>query len=130
MSMAYIRKIYKVPAKRGGRVDVVSPRDGSVIITGTITGADGAYLRVRLPGSKRSHRYHPTDNVRYHEADAGKKAEGDMKYWIVKRYVVEIFSIKARGREDAINRLGEGWYMTEQRTLKETAKADKRRIDF
>ena len=58
MSMAYIREFYKVPAKRGGRVLVNG-------WAGTIVGAAGQYLKVRLDGSRVARRYHPTWRVKY-----------------------------------------------------------------
>jgi hypothetical protein len=62
MSIGYICKRYGVPAKRGGRVDY--SEDG-VHEFGTITGADGHYLRVRIDGWKESGNFHPTWNIRY-----------------------------------------------------------------
>ncbi len=53
MSMEYIRNYYKVPAKRGGRVLVNG-------WAGTIIGADGAYLKVRLDHTRIVRRYRPT----------------------------------------------------------------------
>jgi len=66
VSMAYIRHQYKVPAKRGARVEYMSSaRDGSELMQGTIVGSTGAYLRVRLDGNKHSGRFHPTWNIVY-----------------------------------------------------------------
>ena len=62
MSMDYIRTAYKVPAKRGGRIEYtphVPPR------MGTIVGARGALLRIRLDGDKHVGSYHPTWQLRY-----------------------------------------------------------------
>lgn len=68
MSMAYIRTHYRVPAKRGGRVEFTSSdRDGREVMEGTITGSRGASLRVRLDGNNRSYIFHPTYNLRYLE---------------------------------------------------------------
>lgn len=54
--MAYIREQYGVPAKRGGRVRL-GPGFGRLMggWTGTITSADGPYLKVRFdpPNDKR-----------------------------------------------------------------------------
>lgn len=61
MSMAYIRRHYGVPAKRGVRV-IANGRPG------TITSADGARLRVRLAGDTRSTVHHPTWRMQYPEA--------------------------------------------------------------
>jgi hypothetical protein len=60
--MAYIRKAYGVPAKRGGRVEYTGCGAKE---TGTITGADGHYLRVRLDGEKEAGNFHPTWALRY-----------------------------------------------------------------
>ena len=56
--MEYIRLKYGVPAKRGARVKYGDAH-------GTITGADGGYLLIKLDGEKRSKRYHPTFNITY-----------------------------------------------------------------
>lgn len=61
--MEYIRETYKVPAKRGGRVEYLAS-DGD-LMEGTITGSDGAYLLIRLDGAKHSGRYHPTWALKY-----------------------------------------------------------------
>lgn len=58
MSADYVRRYYKVPAKRGMRVEI----DGK---GGVITGFDGAHLRVRLDGEKHSVNAHPTWRVTY-----------------------------------------------------------------
>ena len=58
MSMAYIRRHYGVPAKRGMRVSA----NGK---PGTITGKRDAYLRIRLDGDKRSAPWHPTWRIQY-----------------------------------------------------------------
>lgn len=62
MSMDYIRRTYGVPARRGDRIiygGITAP------IAGTITMADGAYLRVRFDGWKKSVRLHPTWRITY-----------------------------------------------------------------
>jgi hypothetical protein len=59
--MDYIRAAYGVPAKRGGRIQYRGQ-------LGTITGADGGYLRIRLDGEKRSKRFHPTWLIEYLDA--------------------------------------------------------------
>lgn len=56
MSMGYIRKTYGVPVKQGIRVTL--DFDGQ---KGVITSADGAYVRVKLDGEKRSVRVHPEE---------------------------------------------------------------------
>jgi len=69
MSLEYIRKAYNVPAKRGGRVEYTG--DGSPKL-GTISGARGAHVRIRLDGEKRLGLYHPTWGLRYLDsADLG-----------------------------------------------------------
>ena len=45
------------------RIDYGKATIGNV--QGTITGADGGYLRIRLDGEKHSKRYHPTWNIQY-----------------------------------------------------------------
>jgi hypothetical protein len=58
VSFEYIRKYYGVPAKRGMKVIA----DGDLV---EITGAKGAYLRIRLNGEKNSRTYHPTWEIQY-----------------------------------------------------------------
>jgi hypothetical protein len=58
MSLAYIRKTYCVPAKRGARITFCG-------IPGRIAGADGTCLRVRLRDCRWSTRIHPTWEVEY-----------------------------------------------------------------
>jgi hypothetical protein len=62
MSMDYIRRTYGVPAKRGSRVEYMYPTTSR---RGTITGARGARLRVKLDGDKHSRVFHPTWNLKY-----------------------------------------------------------------
>lgn len=71
MSLAYIRKTYAVPAKRGGRVEYTACR---VPQFGTITGASGAHLNIRIDGDKRARRFHPTWKLRYLDTPAGRRA--------------------------------------------------------
>jgi hypothetical protein len=59
MSMQYIRETYNVPAKRGGRVRYAGK------YCGTITGARGAHLRIRLDRDGRVRLYHPTWEIEY-----------------------------------------------------------------
>lgn len=62
MTMEYIRSHYSVPAKRGGRIKYTN---GGTFY-GTITGARGAYLRVRWDmGSQNKVTLHPTWCVEY-----------------------------------------------------------------
>lgn len=62
MTMEYIRESYGVPAKRGARVEYTGDGTRSM---GTICGADGARLRIRLDGDKRPRTFHPTWMIRY-----------------------------------------------------------------
>lgn len=64
MSLAYVRKAYGVPAKRGGRVSYTGEGRAEL---GTITGARGGHLRVRLDGIKHSLPFHPTWKIEYLE---------------------------------------------------------------
>ena len=58
----YIRSYYGVPAYKGMRVKVKTQHGEK---EGVITDADGAYVRIRLDGSKISLPYHPTDGITY-----------------------------------------------------------------
>ena len=71
VSMDYIRRTYGVPAKRGARVlvDWYPPEPAR---EGTITGADGARLRIRLDGDERSRIAHPTWRVEYSKTPNAK----------------------------------------------------------
>lgn len=57
--MAYIRRTYNVPAKRGVRVRHAGHGDGVIV------GSRGQCLRVRLDGENRSRTYHPTWAMEY-----------------------------------------------------------------
>lgn len=57
MSLPYIRKTYAVPAKRGGRVRYTGGAEPKL---GTIIGASGAHLYVRLDDAKHGSPFHPT----------------------------------------------------------------------
>lgn len=63
MSMEYIRKTYNVPAKRGGRI--LYTGDKGEKRYGTIVGAIGQYLSIRLDGEKVPQYYHPTWELTY-----------------------------------------------------------------
>jgi hypothetical protein len=65
MPLAYVRKAYGVPAKRGGRI--IYDGDGGIAKVGTIMSASGAYLRVHFEGEPRLRRHtlHPTWHVKY-----------------------------------------------------------------
>ena len=60
--MQYIRETYKVPAKRGGRIVYTGL---GVKELGTITGARGAHILVRLDGYTESKPFHPTWCLEY-----------------------------------------------------------------
>jgi len=62
MSMSWIRNAYGVPALRGGRIKYSGTRPATL---GTITGAQGALLRIRLDGENRSRLFHPTWRLSY-----------------------------------------------------------------
>lgn len=62
MSLDWIRKTYTVPAKRGGRVEYSGDTPPQL---GTICGAQGAHLRIRLDGAKHAMPFHPTWMLRY-----------------------------------------------------------------
>lgn len=76
MSMAWIRKYYGVPAKRGGRVEYTGEGYPEL---GTITSATNGRLNVRLDRFKCPMPFHPTWKLRYLTAaqseDARKKGE-------------------------------------------------------
>jgi len=59
MAFDYIRRHYKVPAKRGVRVRFC----GNML--GTITSGHGPYIRVRFDGEKRPAVCHPTWKMEY-----------------------------------------------------------------
>lgn len=67
MSLAYVRKAYQVPAKRGGRVRYTGERREEF---GTIVGAAGGHLKVRLDGVRHSMPFHPTWEIEYIEPTA------------------------------------------------------------
>lgn len=67
MSIDYIRKTYGVPAKKGGRVEYTGRAEPAL---GTITGADGAHLMIRLDGARFALPYHPTWKLRYLDAES------------------------------------------------------------
>lgn len=65
MSLEYIRKTYRVPAKRGGRVEYTGKGRSEL---GTIAGASGAHISIRLDGIKHTMPFHPTWKLRYLDA--------------------------------------------------------------
>lgn len=60
--MAYVRRVYGVPAKRGMKVKYHGDRR---VKRGVITSASGGRLRVRIDGERESRRYHPTWEMQY-----------------------------------------------------------------
>lgn len=62
MRMEWIRRIYGSHIKAGGRVIYSG---GKTPRHGTITGAYGAHLRIRLDGDKRSRVFHPRWCIEY-----------------------------------------------------------------
>lgn len=64
MSMDYVRRMYKVPVKRGGRVQLLSivSRHAVRPIYGTITRCTHR-VWVRWDGKRKALPYHPTDPV-------------------------------------------------------------------
>ncbi len=57
--LEYISKTYNVPAKKGGRIEYKSR-------AGTIVGAKGPHLRIRLDGETEINSYHPTWEMEYY----------------------------------------------------------------
>jgi len=68
--MEYIRRTYGVPARRGGRVEY-SGNSANGRLLGTITGARGCYLRVRMDGCRRGEILHPTWRLKYLDLGGG-----------------------------------------------------------
>lgn len=62
MSMAWIRKSYAVPARRGARVRYAGSGKSEL---GTITSARGGQLWIRLDGAKHPLPFHPTWELEY-----------------------------------------------------------------
>lgn len=71
MSIEWIRKNYGVPAKIGGRVEYTG---GRIPQLGTITGAMGGHIRIKLDGDFGSNLYHPTWKLRYLDDDPARAA--------------------------------------------------------
>ena len=71
--MEYIRKYYKVPAKRGARVEFYDDTYHFIYgflanekrKKGTIVAARGGYIRVRFDNVDGIYTMHPTWNLRY-----------------------------------------------------------------
>lgn len=66
MTIAWVRKYYKVPAKRGGRVEYTGEGTPE---RGTITSASGGQLYIKLDGKPHSLPFHPTWKLRYLEGE-------------------------------------------------------------
>lgn len=66
MSLDWIRKNYRVPAKRGGRILYTGCGTREF---GTICGATSGHLSVRLDGVKHTMPFHPTWEMQYLDAD-------------------------------------------------------------
>lgn len=62
MSLSYVRKAYGVPAKKGGRVRYTGEGRDEF---GTIIGASGPHLKVRLDGVRHGMPFHPTWEIEY-----------------------------------------------------------------
>ena len=62
-SMEYIRRKYRVPAKRGMRVKFTKRSLRGLM--GTITGARNEDIRIRVDGDKHSACYPPTEGFEY-----------------------------------------------------------------
>lgn len=76
MTMAWVRKNYSVPAKRGGRVEYTG---GKTPEFGTIIGTRGPHLRIRLDGMDYTHPlpFHPTYKLRYLDSVGNVLPGGD-----------------------------------------------------
>lgn len=72
MSIDYIRTNYNVPAKVGGRVEYTG---GKTPRQGTITGAAGAHLLIKMDGDHFPMHYHPTWELRYLAAGAAQQEQ-------------------------------------------------------
>ncbi|GHE82587.1 hypothetical protein GCM10019059_44960 [Camelimonas fluminis] len=71
MSMAWVRKYYGVPARRGGRVEYTGGwKDKAKSTLGTIRSASGGRLNIQLDGEKHASPFHPTYELRYLAAAA------------------------------------------------------------
>lgn len=70
MSIAWVRKTYRVPAKRGGRVEYTGCGKREF---GVILGASGGHLSIRLDGVKHAMPFHPTWELRYLDAASSRE---------------------------------------------------------
>lgn len=69
MSLEYIRRAYKVPAHRGGRIRF-APCAG-IDKLGFVVAAKGPYIRVRFADMRRTVLLHPTYGLHYLDGEAG-----------------------------------------------------------
>ena len=66
MSMAWIQKNYRVPAKRGVRIEYTGGwNDKRKSTFGTIRSAIGGRLRIQIDGEKHTSIFHPTWKITY-----------------------------------------------------------------
>jgi len=69
LGLTYIRGYYKVPARRGGRVEFAYPK--GTVRTGIIVGSSDAHLLVDFP-DQRGAVLHPTWQVTYLPVEGGE----------------------------------------------------------
>lgn len=69
--MAWIRKTYGVPAKRGARVAYLG---NGTTAKGTIRSASHGRLNIQLDGDRFTIPFHPTWQLRYLDADSPQEA--------------------------------------------------------
>jgi hypothetical protein len=77
MSIDYIRSYYGVPAHPGGRVRYTGGRHP---MDGTIDGAEGAHLMIRLDGQQHAMPYHPTWKIEYLPEEP---TPGVLSLWVI-----------------------------------------------
>lgn len=63
--LEWVRKTYSVPARRGGRVEYTGKGKSQM---GTITGASGGHIMIRLDAEGFPQPFHPTWSLRYLDA--------------------------------------------------------------
>ena len=73
MGFEYVRAAYGVPAKKGGRVRYTGGQEPQ---EGTITGAQGGHISIRLDGAAHSLPFHPTWELEYLSTTQGEKTNG------------------------------------------------------
>lgn len=73
--MGWIRKTYRVPAKRGGRVEYTGGWDDKTKSRfGTIRSASNGRLNIQMDGEKHALHFHPTWELRYLGSPPGRRA--------------------------------------------------------